>query len=114
MTVTLPNLNSAIKDLDGRLLPFGWAKLLWRLKVRGVADGRMPLMGVRKKYQGTAKGAALAMGVIDRVWEYHLAHGRTGAELSWVLEDNQAMRDMITAIGAKPYKTYRIYQKQLA
>jgi hypothetical protein len=114
MVVTLPNLNTAIKDLDGRLLPFGWAKLLWRLKVRGVADGRMPLMGVRKKYQGTAKGAALAMGVIGRTYEYHRAHGRTGAELSWVLEDNQAMRDMLTAVGAKPYKTYRIYQKQLA
>ena len=36
-TVTLPNLNEAIAGLDGRLLPLGWARLLWRLKVRGVA-----------------------------------------------------------------------------
>ena len=32
--VALPNLNEAARDLNGRLLPFGWAKLLWRLKVR--------------------------------------------------------------------------------
>ena len=35
MAVSLPNLNEAIKDLGGKLLPFGWAKLLWRLKVQG-------------------------------------------------------------------------------
>ncbi len=114
MVVTLPNLNDAIKGLNGRLLPFGWAKLLWRLKVQGVTNGRMPLMGVRKKYQGTAKGAALAMGVIGRIRDYHRAQGKTGAELSWVLENNQPMRDMIATVGAKPYKTYRIYEKPLA
>ena len=40
MVVTLPNINEAIADLDGRLLPFGWAKLLWRLKVKGLAQRR--------------------------------------------------------------------------
>ena len=32
--VVVPNINEAIRGLGGRLLPFGWAKLLWRLKVR--------------------------------------------------------------------------------
>ena len=32
--VVIPNINEAIRDLRGRLFPFGWAKLLWRLKVR--------------------------------------------------------------------------------
>jgi hypothetical protein len=44
MTVTLPNINEAIADMHGQLLPFGWAKLLWRLKVRGLRTGRMPHM----------------------------------------------------------------------
>ena len=35
------------------------------------------------------------------------------AELSWVLEDNMPMRRMIEALGAVPYKTYRIYEKAL-
>src|SRR5690606_6441724 len=42
--VALPNLNEAARDLGGRLLPFGWARLLWRLKVRHPRTARVPLM----------------------------------------------------------------------
>ena len=47
--VTLPNLNEAIRDLNGALFPFGIVKLLWRLKVKGLKTGRVPLMGVKRK-----------------------------------------------------------------
>jgi hypothetical protein len=114
MTVTLPNVNEAIADLGGRLLPFGWAKLLWRLKVRGTRSARMPLMGVRKKFQGTPKGAALALGVIEAVRSWHAEHGAKEAELSWVLEDNQPTHDIIRLVGGRPHKTYRVYEKELA
>ncbi|HEX6112851.1 MAG TPA: hypothetical protein VFZ10_11105 [Geminicoccaceae bacterium] len=114
MTVTLPNLNEAIRDLGGRLLPFGWAKLLWRLKVAGTRTARMPLMGVRKKYQGTPRGAALALGVIEAVRSWHAAHGAKEAELSWVLEDNRPTHEIIEMVGGRLYKTYRIYEKSLA
>jgi hypothetical protein len=114
MTVTLPNVNEAIADLGGRLLPLGWAKLLWRLKVRGTRSARMPLMGVRKQYQGTPRGAALALGVIEAVRSWHAAHGAKEAELSWVLEDNRPTHDIILMVGGRPYKTYRVYEKALA
>ena len=113
MTVTLPNINEAIADLSGRLLPLGWAKLLWRLKVRGTRSARMPLMGVRRKYQGTQKGAALALGVIEAVRSWHAEHGAREAELSWVLEDNRPTHDIIRMVGGRPYKTYRVYEKSL-
>jgi hypothetical protein len=113
MTVTLPNVNEAIADLGGRLLPFGWAKLLWRLKVRGTRSARMPLMGVRKKYHGTPKGAALALGVIEAVRSWHAEHGAREAELSWVIEDNRPTHDIIRMVGGRPYKTYRVYNKEL-
>ena len=114
MTVTLPNVNEAIADLGGRLLPLGWAKLLWRLKVRGTRSARMPLMGVRKQYQGTPRGAALALGVIEAVRSWHAEHGASEAELSWVLEDNRPTHDIILMVGGRPYKTYRVYEKALA
>jgi hypothetical protein len=114
MTVTLPNINEAIADLGGRLLPFGWAKLLWRLKVTGTRTARMPLMGVRKKYQGTPRGAALALGVIEATRSWHAEHGAKEGELSWVLEDNRPTRDIIEMVGGRPYKTYRVYEKFLA
>jgi hypothetical protein len=114
MTVTLPNVNEAIADLHGRLLPLGWLKLLWRLKVRGTRSARMPLMGIRRRYQATPRGAALALGVIDTVRRNHAAYGTRHAELSWVLEDNRPIRDIIELVGGRPYKTYRIYEKALS
>jgi GNAT superfamily N-acetyltransferase len=114
MAVSLPNLNDWIRDLDGKLLPLGWAKLIWRMMVRPPSSVRMPLMGVRRNYHGTAIGSALALAVIDAVRSYHLCRGTKRAELSWILEDNMPMRRMIEALGGVPYKTYRIYEKALA
>ncbi len=113
MAVTLPNVNEAIADLGGRLLPFGWAKLLWRLKVRGTKTARLPLMGVRRRFQNGPLGAALALGVIDSVRRYHASQGTNWGELSWVLEDNTRVRRIIEMAGATPYKTYRMYEKGL-
>lgn len=111
--VTLPNINDLVADLDGRLLPFGWARLLWRLKTRPPRSVRLPLMGVRKVHHGTAVGAALSIGVLDAVRAYHMSRGTHRAELSWILEDNLPMRHMIEGMGGRPYKTYRIYEKAI-
>jgi hypothetical protein len=114
MTVTLPNLNEAIAGLDGRLLPFGWLRMLWRLKVRGVTSGRMPLMGIVKGLQGTNKGAAIALGMIERIRRHYRSLGYRHGELSWVLEDNHAVQAVIAGTGARAYKRYRVYEKALA
>ncbi len=113
MTVTLPNLNEAIAGLDGRLLPLGWLRMLWRLKVRGVKSGRMPLMGIVKRLQGTTKGASIALGMIERIRRRYRHLGYRHGELSWVLEDNQAVQAVIAATGARAYKRYRVYDKAL-
>ncbi|MFQ5971611.1 MAG: hypothetical protein ACE5Q3_04715, partial [Alphaproteobacteria bacterium] len=114
MAVSLPNVNEAIADLGGRLLPFGWFKLLWRLKVRGTTSARMPLMGVRQRYHGTPLGAALAVAVIEPLRRFHAARGVRWAELSWILEDNQPTRRLVEMMGGRAYKTYRIYTKELS
>ena len=114
MAVSLPNINEWLRGLDGRLLPFGWAKIAWHLFARPPNSVRMPLMGLRKKYHGTALGAALALGAIGQVRKYHVSRGTRRGELSWILEDNVAMRRMIEMAGARPYKTYRIYEKAIA
>jgi hypothetical protein len=111
--VGLPNLNEAARDLDGRLFPTGLLKLLWRLKVRFPASSRVPLMGVRQAFQNGPLGAALAFSVIVALQSALYARGARGCELSWILEDNKGMRDIIEAIGGQRYKTYRIYEKAL-
>ena len=111
--VVLPNINEALHDLRGNLLPFGWAKFLWRLKVRGVTSARVPLMGVRRSASGTMAGAAMPMHLIASVWDAAMEMGFRQVELSWILEDNLPMRHILKKFGAKPYKTYRIYGKSL-
>ena len=61
----LPNLNEAIGGLSGRLLPFNWAKLLWRLKVSGVTTARVPLMGVRRRFAIGLMGRLLSLHVVE-------------------------------------------------
>jgi GNAT superfamily N-acetyltransferase len=112
--VLLPNLNEAIAGLDGRLLPFGWAKLLWRLKVRGLKTLRLPLMGVKREYARTVMGQRLPFQLIAAAAAQAEPMGYEQCEFSWVLEDNMPMRNICEAWGAKIYKTYRIYEKALA
>jgi len=113
MIVAFPNLNEAIHDLNGRLLPLGWLKLWWRLKVQRPATARVALMGVRKCFQRGALGTALAFMLIDAVREYGIRRGVREVELSWILEDNLPMRNMLDLIGGVLYKRYRIYEKAL-
>jgi hypothetical protein len=114
MMALFPNLNEAIRDLDGRLLPFGWLKLLWRLKVSGVKSGRVPLMGVRRRFQGGRLGATLALMLITSLQTSARERGMVGeVEMSWILESNKGVRNIIESIGGTPYKRYRIYQKEL-
>jgi hypothetical protein len=111
--VLLPNFNEVIRDLNGRLLPFGWLKMLWRLKVKYPKSARIPLMGVRCQYHDSLMGAALAFGVIAAVQQPILKLGIKKVELSWILEDNMGMRNIIESSGGSVYKTYRIYNKDL-
>lgn len=112
--IGLPNLNEAIADLGGRLLPFGVFKLLWRLKVAGVKSGRVPLMGVKRKLRGTTFGSVLPLHLIASIRKSGMRRGYESAELSWILEDNTRMRHICDALCGAPYKTYRIYGKELA
>lgn len=111
--VGLPNINEAIADLNGSLFPFGWAKLLWRLKVSGVRTARVPLMGVRQEYQFSRIGPIIALLLIEALHDPFEKRGIDALEMSWILESNTGMRTILERIGAVPYKRYRLYEKQL-
>jgi hypothetical protein len=111
--VTLPNLNDWIKGMNGKVLPFNWAKLAGHVIKKKPTTFRMPLMGVREKFHGTATGSSLSILVIEAARSYHLARGGKTAELSWILEDNLPVRKLIEGFGGIPYKTYRIYEQTL-
>jgi len=112
-TAIFPNLNEAIRDMNGRLFPFNWIKLLWRMKVKRPKTARMPMMGVRKALQATPIGAALALSVMRSVRDFNFSLGVTGSELSWILERNDKVRHVIEMVGGVPYKIYRLYEKAI-
>jgi len=114
MLVALPDLNSALAGLNGRLLPFGWARLLWRLKVRRPRHGRVLMMGVRRAHRERHLSAGLVALMIQRLHESAAALGMRDLELSWVLDGNLPMRRLLDMVGAQPVKRYRLYRKALA
>lgn len=111
--VGLPNLNEVLIELNGSLFPFGWLKMIKKIRNHEIKTGRIPLMGVRKQFHNTPLGLALACLVIDAPRQAGIARGIEEVEMSWILEDNVAMRSILDSIGSKQYKRYRIYGKTL-
>jgi hypothetical protein len=111
--LALPDLNEVIADLHGRLMPFGWAKLLWRLRMRPPKAARVILAGVRKAYQNSPLGAALLAWMLADIIKAGHRCGTEQVELSWVLEDNARSLTFCQRAGGRINKTYRIYQKRL-
>ena len=112
--ITIPDMNEMIRDLDGNLLPFGWAKLLWRLHKVATKRVRVPLMGVRKSLQGGRMATQLAFMLIE--FTRRVCVGKYGinvGEFGWVLEDNQGMMSIAQLPGAGINHTYRIFQREL-
>ncbi len=112
--MTIPDMNEKLADYGGSLWPFNWAKLLWWLRNPVCRTGRVPLMGVVQKYQGSRLASQLAMMLIEYIRRDICAnYGATRGEFGWVLSSNGPMRSVGEAVGGKVNKVYRIYQKAL-
>lgn len=112
--ITLPDLNEAIKPLNGSLLPFGWAKLLLWLRHPKVRTMRVPLMGVVKELQSSRMASQLAFMMIEYIRRASVErYGASRGEIGWILEDNQGMRSIAETIQSRVNKTYTVYEKTL-
>ena len=109
-TICLPDINPALQRLpNGRLLPFGLAKLLILTKFAGVHDVRMPLMGVRKAYHGRALDVLPVLETMERATGY----GYQSSETSWVLDNNHVLKNLLSSINAVVDKEYAILEASL-
>ncbi|WP_051953393.1 hypothetical protein [Methylocapsa aurea] len=109
----IPDVNAALEGLGGRLLPFGWAQMLWRIHVGGTRMTRIPMIGVASRWRGTRVGSmavslllaeAIAMARSARVEEI---------EISWMLETNHAVLNLVESLPARHARTFRIYEREL-
>ena len=113
MLVALPNFNELLAGLDGRLFPFGWARLLWRMRFRRPKAARIILAGVRRRYRGSAVSMALVTLMLGTLLKVGQEQNVELVEMSWILEDNKASLEGCLAIGGRLAKLYRIYGKNL-
>jgi GNAT superfamily N-acetyltransferase len=105
--LSLPDYNEVLIHLNGRLLPFGWAKALWyRRKIDRV---RVFALGVKREWQHT--------GIAAKFYELHYdSAARTpqkAGETGWILESNTSMNRAMEGMGGTIVRTYRVYEKLL-
>ena len=106
-SVSLPDYNLLLKKMNGRLLPFGFLRLLFgRKSIRRV---RTLLLGVVAEY----RMSGIEILLIHDTFEKGLSKGYRTGEMSWILEDNVLMRRPLERMGAQIGKVYRIYEKAL-
>src|SRR5205809_186922 len=107
----VPDINVALRHINGRLttfgLPIGLAKLLY-YKSR-TRTARLIALGVIEKYRRTGIAEMLVLRIVE---DAMIKRGFTG-ELSMTLEDNFTINRFLEAIGAERYKTYRIFKRTL-
>ena len=107
--LALPDLNRIIKRIGtGRLFPTGIFRLL--TGVSSLKSGRVIALGVKREYRTAGLFALFVNEIVVRAQ----AFGAVGPEASWILEDNALMNRPLVAIGAKPYRRWRLYEKPLA
>ncbi|WP_439544861.1 N-acetyltransferase [Sandarakinorhabdus sp.] len=112
--ITLPDINELTRDLNGDLFPFGWAKLLWRLRKPQVKRMRVPLMGIRKSLQGQRVASLMAFQMIEYIRRSAIADfGAEEGEIGWILDDNGPMRSIADAIDSHVTRTYRVFERPL-
>ncbi|MBU6164635.1 MAG: N-acetyltransferase [Alphaproteobacteria bacterium] len=112
--ITLPDINELTRDLNGSLFPFGWAKLLWRLRAPKVRRMRVPLMGIRKSLQGHRVASLMAFQMIEYIRRSAVADfGATEGEIGWILDDNGPMRSIADALESHVTRTYRVFERAL-
>ncbi len=112
--IILPDVNEMIRDLDGNLFPFGWAKLLWRLRWPRTSRARVPLMGVAKKLHHTRLATQIAFMLIEQTRRGAVEKcGVRMGEFGWILAENKGMLSIAELPGSSVNHVYRVYEKAL-
>jgi GNAT superfamily N-acetyltransferase len=107
VALTVPDFNQAIGRANGRLLPFGWARLLWKLP--RIDQVRVGFLGVLPEYQHTGVAALLYREHFDMAEKTP----QSGGEMGWILENNKPMNRAMEGMGGKIAKKYRVYEQVL-
>ena len=102
--LALPDVNQALKPAGGNLFPTGLLKILYYQRL--IKSVRVLALGVVEEYRASGLAAAFYATLVRNARQL----GFGDCEMSWILEDNVLMNRSLEVMGAKRYKTYRIYE----
>jgi GNAT superfamily N-acetyltransferase len=105
--LSLPDINQVLAKLNGRLLPFGWAR--FALGRRRIDRIRVLALGVKHDYRHTGVAAGLYLKHLDTA----TPDGVWAGEMGWILEVNEPMNRAMEGMGGRIVKKYRVYEKGL-
>jgi hypothetical protein len=109
-SLTIPNLNEAIARMNGRVLPFGALRLLWMLKRNKFQGCRVFTLGVKAEHRRLGVGAIF----YARTMETAKRLGFKWGDMSWILDNNDAMNRAIQMMGGTIWRRWNLYEKKLA
>jgi len=105
--LALPDLNEALRHVNGRLWPFGALKLWWHS--RRLSRATFKILTTLPEFQERGLGALLVVHVARALW----AKGYREADLSLTGEENEAIQRILVGLGVRMYRRYRIYERPL-
>jgi GNAT superfamily N-acetyltransferase len=106
IAITLPDVNQALKRMNGRLLPLGW----WHFLRKGsyIDRVRVGFLGVKPEYQHTGAAARFYVEHFDMARKTPQKWG----EMGWILETNRSMNRGMEAMGGRIVKRFRVYESR--
>ncbi len=105
----VPDFNQVLKSIrNGRLFPLGAIKLL--LGKSKLRSGRVMALGIKREF----RTRSIFPLFVHESFRRGKAYGATGAEASWILEDNELLLGPLKAAGLKEYRRWRIYDRPTA
>jgi hypothetical protein len=114
VALILPNLAELTGDFGGKLLPLNWARLLIRAWRKDYRSGRLILLGVAKHLRNSVAGALAPFAMLAEFCRHGDKYPISELEMSWVLEENRAMRSIIERFGGRITKRYALFEKSIA
>jgi GNAT superfamily N-acetyltransferase len=106
-SLTLPDLNQALKKANGRLFPFGLIRIL--LEAKKIHTLRVLTLGIVPEYRLSGIDAMLYL----HIFRTGARKGYDSGEFSWMLEDNIAIHRPMENLGARIYRRYRLYDRPI-
>ena len=105
--IAMPDMTEGIQKARGRLLPFGFMKILKAAKTTKQLD--LLLGAIKESYRGRGLDGIMGVKMLQSAFDAGLEVLDTHHEM----ESNVKVRAEMIRIGGKLYKRFRIFQKEL-